>query len=577
MSNHSLKKQIAVANKQIPADLVIKNGRIIDVFTLSILEADIAIADGMIVGLGHYDGKETIDATGKYISPTFIDGHVHIESSMVTPKEFAKLLVPRGVTTVVTDPHEIANVSGEKGIEFMLQNSENLPLEVLVNLPSSVPATRFESSGAVLKAEDLRPSFNHERVIGLAEVMDFPAVRDANDDMLAKLQGAKDHQGVIDGHGAGLDSTGINIYRTAHISTDHECVTADEALERVQRGMHVLIREGSVAKDLKQILPAVNERNVRRFLFCTDDKHLDDLLTEGSVDHNVRLAVSEGLDPFMAIQMASLNAAECYGLAQQGAIAPGYKANIMLFDELENIYASTVITNGEVVAKSGQLVIKPANETSEPKELMHSVNLKSISIEQLQINMKNNKANIIEIIPNQLITNHVVEEVVVENGTFRIDTDRDHLKLVVAERHHQTGNIGLGIVKGFQLKDGAIATTIAHDSHNVVAVGTNDQDLLMAIKEMEKIQGGIVLVKDEKVLASLPLSIGGLMSPLPYEQVNKELHVLHEALKGLDISNAFNPLLTLSFLSLPVIPCLKLTDKGLFDFTSFKHIGIEAD
>ncbi|TYR79189.1 adenine deaminase [Priestia megaterium] len=576
MSKTSLKKQLAVANKRIPADLVIKNGKIIDVFTLTIIETDVAVADGFIVGIGQYEGHHVIDAKGKYISPTFIDGHVHIESSMVTPQEFSKLLVPRGVTTVITDPHEIANVSGTKGIEFMLKDSENIPLDVFVNLPSSVPATPFESSGAILKAADLQPFFSHPRVIGLAEVMDFPAVRDGDDDMLAKLEAATNASTVIDGHGSGLDETGVNIYRTAHISTDHECVTAKEAIERIQRGMYVLIREGSVAKDLKQLLPAVNEQNVRRFLFCTDDKHLDDLVTEGSVDHNVRLAIELGLNPLMAIQMASLNAAECYRLPNQGAIAPGYKADFMLIEDLANLSASSVYKNGRLVAEHGYMVEAETKSSNVPAALMNSVRTQLCTADDLAISLHSPKANIIEIIPNSLITNHIVEEVTIKNDAFEPSVERDQLKLVVAERHHKTGNIGLGIVKGFQLKEGAIATTIAHDSHNIVAVGTNDADLLKAIQGIEEIGGGIVIVKDEQIIGSLPLPIGGLMSPQPYKAVNQALQVLHESLHGLKINTTFNLLLTLSFLSLPVIPCLKLTDKGLFDVKQFKHIAVQA-
>ncbi|MCZ8497153.1 adenine deaminase [Priestia megaterium] len=572
----TLKKQLAVANKKTLADLVVKNGKIIDVFTLSIIEADIAIADGVIVGIGQYDGNNVVDAKGKYISPTFIDGHVHIESSMVTPKEFSKLLVPRGVTTVVTDPHEIANVSGKSGIEFMLQNSDSIPLDVFVNLPSSVPATPFESSGAVLKAADLAPFFSHSRVLGLAEVMDFPAVRDGDDDMLDKLQAANDANGVIDGHGSGLDATGVNIYRTANISTDHECVTAEEAIERIQRGMYVLIRQGSVAKDLKQLLPAVNERNARRFLFCTDDKHLDDLLTEGSIDYNVRFAIELGLDPLIAIQMASLNAAECYGLKDRGAVAPGYKADFILLDDLTDISAAHVYQNGELIAENGEMLSVQEEQIDLPTELMNSVHLKEFSIKKLTIPLQHNRANIIEINPNSLLTNHIVEEVQVKQNEFQPSVENDQLKMAVVERHHLTGNIGLGIVKGFQLKDGAIATTIAHDSHNIVAVGTNDEDLAKAIAAIEEIGGGIVIIKDNEVIGSLPLSIGGLMSPHPYNEVNSLLKQLHGALHELDISQKFNPLLTLSFLSLPVIPCLKLTDKGLFNVKEFKHIPVQA-
>ncbi|WP_110113544.1 adenine deaminase [Bacillus sp. CGMCC 1.16541] len=575
MNNTFLQKQIASANKQMPVDLVIQNGKIIDVFTLSIIEGDIAIHNGQIVGIGDYEGIQTIDANGKYISPTFIDGHVHIESSMVTPSEFAKLVVPRGVTTVITDPHEIANVAGSKGIQFMLDDSEDLPLDVFVNLPSSVPATPFENAGAVLRAADLEPFFSHPRVLGLAEVMEFPSVRDGENDMLDKLLMAKKRGAVIDGHGAGLDATGINIYRTAGITTDHECITADEALDRVKRGMYVLIREGSVAKDLKQLLPAVTERNARRFLFCTDDKHLDDLLTEGSVDHNIRLAIKEGLDPLIAIQMASLNAAECYQLNGKGAIAPGYDADLVLLNDLHTLEIDSVYKNGMLVAKKNEF-LNDSNKTTDSSSLQQSVHLPEITTTSFQLPISTGKANVMEIIPNSLVTNHLVEDVQTTNGYFEPSTERDQLKMAVIERHHLTGNIGLGIVKGFELKSGAIATTIAHDSHNIVAVGTNDEDLVLAVQTIQQIGGGIVLVKDGCVLHSLQLSIGGLMSTQNVNEVNDTLTHVHEALHELDVTEAFNPLLTLSFLSLPVIPSLKLTDKGLFNVKTFQHLKVEA-
>ncbi|MBM7704314.1 adenine deaminase [Metabacillus iocasae] len=576
MNKTFLQKQISAANKQIPVDLVIKNGKIIDVFTLSIMEGDLAIHNGQIVGIGDYEGVKTIDAKGKYVSPTFIDGHVHIESSMVTPREFAKLVVPHGVTAVITDPHEIANVAGADGIQFMLDDSENLPLDVFVNLPSSVPATPFENAGAILRAEDLEAFLSHPRVLGLAEVMDFPSVRDGADDMLDKLMMAKKQGRIIDGHGAGLDATGINIYRTAGITTDHECIKVEEALDRVKRGMYVLIREGSVAKDLKQLLPAVTERNARRFLFCTDDKHLDDLLTEGSIDHNIRLAIQEGLDPLIAIQMASLNAAECYGLEGKGAIAPGYDADFVLLNDLHTLQIDSVYKDGTLVAQNHQLIYETKDRQSDVTPLLNSVKLPALTTDSLQLPISTGKANIIEIIPNSLVTNHLIEQVDTQNGFFQPSIQHDQLKMAVIERHHLTGNIGLGIVKGFELKSGAIATTIAHDSHNIVAVGTNDEDLLLAVQTIHEIGGGIVIVKEGRVLHSLQLSIGGLMATTCMEEVNDTLTHVHDALHDLHITDSFNPLLTLSFLSLPVIPALKLTDKGLFNVQTFEHISVEA-
>ncbi len=576
MNKTKLCTQISASGKKIPADIVIKNGKIIDVFNLDIIEGDVAISEGMIIGIGNYEGNITIDAQGRYISPAFIDSHVHIESSMVTPREFSKLVVPHGVTTVITDPHEIANVAGSKGIKFMLDDSVHLPLDVMVMLPSSVPATPFENAGAVLHAEDLKPFYKHPRVLGLAEVMDFPSVRDYSPDMINKLADAVAGNALIDGHAAGLDETGINIYRTAGISTDHECTNAEEALERLRRGMYLLIREGSVAKDLKSLIPVVNERNARRCLFCTDDKHLDDLLVEGSVDHNVRLAIQEGLDPLLAIQMASLNAAECYQLKRKGAIAPGYKADFLLLDNLENVEIYQVYKDGKLAAEQGVCAASFLAHETETDTLMDSVHTAALTQGHFSITMTNPLAHVIGIIPNSLVTKHLIEEVNVQNAQFIPSIEKDQLKLAVIERHHHTGNIGLGIVKGFGLTSGAIATTIAHDSHNIVAVGTNDDDMLYAVEELKRLQGGITIVQNQQTIASLSLPIGGLMTNQPFGQVNESLHKLDAALKQIGASQAFNPLLTLSFLSLPVIPELKLTDKGLFDVKTFKHINVQA-
>jgi adenine deaminase len=576
MSQLKYSKQIAASSKKTPADIVIKNGKIIDIFNLEIIEGDVAISDGMIVGIGDYEGDIIIDAQGRYISPAFIDSHVHIESSMVTPKEFSKLVIPHGVTTVITDPHEIANVAGVRGIQFMLDDSDHIPLDVMVMLPSSVPATPFENSGAVLNANDLKPLYQHPRVIGLAEVMDFPSVRDCSPQMVDKLTDAASLGTIIDGHAAGLDETGINIYRTAGISTDHECTTVEDALERIRRGMYVLIREGSVAKDLKTLISVVNERNARRCLFCTDDKHLDDLLEEGSVDHNIRLAIQEGLDPLLAIQMASLNAAECYGLKGKGAIAPGYQADFLLLDDLESIDIFQVYKNGKLVAEQGVCLSSSSGQKTRVDELVGSVHVPYLTYKDLQITIKDHLANVIGIIPNSLITNYLIESVNVCGQEFAPSIENDQLKIAVIERHHMTGNVGVGIVKGFGLTSGAIATTIAHDSHNIVVVGTNDEDMLHAVAELKRQEGGITIVENHQTLATLSLPIGGLMTVQPFQQVNESLHKLNYALKQIGASDKFNPLLTLSFLSLPVIPELKLTDKGLFNVRTFEHITVQA-
>ncbi|MCF6411345.1 adenine deaminase [Pseudalkalibacillus salsuginis] len=570
-----LKKRIAVASRQIPADIVIKNARIIDVFNIEIIAGDIAIADGIFVGIGEFNGTQVIDAENRFICPSFIDGHVHIESSMVTPAEFAKVVLPHGITTVITDPHEIANVSGKEGINFMLDNSENLELDVFIMLPSSVPATSVENSGAKLSASDLEPFYHHKRVLGLAEVMDFPSLRSADDELVDKIAMTSNYSPNMDGHLAGLGTDAINIYKAAGVQTDHECNTVEDALERLKRGMYLLIREGSVAKDLKSLISVVNQNNARRCLFCSDDKHLDDLIQEGSIDHNVRLAIQSGLDPLIAVQMASLNAAECYGLKQKGAIAPGYEADFLLMDDLDSIDIKEVYKSGKLIAREGEYVGKLVKKKNPGQKLLNTVNVSGINKKDLQITIgKSGLANIIGIIPNQLTTNHLQEQVVVENGVFVPSREKDQQKLVVVERHKHTGNVGLGIVKGFALENGAIATTIAHDSHNIVATGTNDEDLLLAIQTLKEINGGLVIIKNGKVLVSLALPIAGLMSDQGFHSIATGLHQVKQGLLDLGFKSGFNPFLTLSFLTLPVIPALKLTDLGLFDVKTFQHIEV---
>jgi adenine deaminase len=578
LEKSSWKKRVLTAAKSEPADLVIKNGRIVDVFNLSLYEADIAITDGVIVGIGQYEGKETVDATGKYVCPGFIDGHVHIESAMVTPEEFAKVVVPHGVTTIIADPHEIGNVSGSKGIQFMIDHAKNIPLNVYYMLPSCVPATPFENAGAVLAAEDLAPFYESEYVLGLGEVMDFPSVFHFEEGMMRKISDALERGVCVDGHAAGVNADGINVYRTAGIRTDHECVNAEEVTERLQRGMYVMLREGSAARDLRVLLKAVNEKNARRCLFVTDDKHLDDLLAEGSIDYNVRVAIEEGFDPLLAIGMATLNAAECFGLKGKGAIAPGYDADLLLLDSLSDVTVCSVYRGGRLVAENGECLPfgVGADASSIPLELMNSVRIGKILEKDLVLLVEEGaaEANVIEIVPNSLVTKRSREKVNVSGGAFQPSVQDDQLKLIVVERHHRTGNIGMGIVKGLGFKRGAIASTVAHDSHNIVAVGTNDNDLYTAIKTIEAMNGGLVVINNGEVLASLPLKVSGLISTKDYRTIVQELKGLDAALEQLGFGGGFNVFQTLSFLALPVIPELKLTDMGLFDVVEFKHIGL---
>jgi adenine deaminase len=577
---NQLARRISVASGKEPADTVIKNGKIIDVFNGEFMEGDIAIVDGYIAGIGQYQGMNVIDAQGCYVSPAFIDGHVHIESSMVTAAEFAKVLLIHGVTTVIADPHEIANVLGAAGIQYMLDSSENLPFDFYFMLPSCVPATEFENAGAHLFAKDLKPFYQHPRVLGLAEVMNFPAVLNGEEDMLSKISDAKKAGKKIDGHAAGLAAQDLNVYMAAGIRTDHESTTAREAKERLRKGMYLMIREGTVAKNLLELISVVNERNSRRCLFVTDDKHLDDLLHDGSIDYNVRLAIAAGISPITAIQMATINVAECFGLDNKGAIAPGYKADFLLLDDLEKVRISAVFKDGKAVVENQKLVMEITSPVlpNEMASITSTVRFHELTANHFDIVLPSASANIIEIIPNSLVTKHVIEEVVIDQcGKFHPATSADQLKLAVIERHQLTGNIGLGIVKGLGLKSGAIATTIAHDSHNLIVAGTNDQDMLAAANAIKDIQGGMVVVNHGKVVSSLELSIAGLMTDLPYQAVYSRLMDLNRALDELGASSLFNPFLTLSFLSLPVIPELKLTDKGLFQVSKFKHISIEVE
>lgn len=574
-----LKKRIAVSQQKQPADFILRNARVADVFSLLWTTADLVVTDGMIVALdstGAFEALNEMDAQGRYVVPGLIDGHIHIESSMLTPSAFGDVLLPHGVTTVVTDPHEIANVSGMEGIQFMLDDAKNSPMDIFVMLPSSVPSTSFENAGAKLEASDLQPLLSHPSVLGLAEVMDYPSVLGGNEQMLAKLAMTQDATLRIDGHGAGLQNDQIRGYRAAGIQTDHECVTADEARNRVAQGMYVLIREGSAAKNLNDLLPAVTPHNARRFLFCTDDKHLDELVSEGSIDHAIRLAIAAGMAPLQAIQLATLNAAECYGLSQKGALAAGFEADFVLLDDLESFKIAAVWKKGMQITEDGNMVIATQSGTACPVNIRHSVHLPDLTEADLSIPFQNGTtANIMKIIPNQLVTEHIIERVDVVDGAFVPSLEHDQLKLAVIERHHLKHTIGLGIVKGFGLQKGAVATTIAHDSHNAIVLGANDTDMIIAVKALQDMQGGLAVVNEGRVISSLALPVAGLVTQAPLEAALDTLADLHDAMHTIHPTLDFHLFLTLSFLSLPVIPALKLTDTGLFDVTSFTHIPVE--
>lgn len=576
---NELKKRIECASNQQQPSLVIKNVTIIDVFQNDRFVADVAVESGYFVGIGTYSGKEEIDGTGKYICPGLIDAHAHIESSLVSPREYYKEALKHGITSMITDPHEIANVLGVKGIELMLHLTKEIPFDMYIMLPSCVPATTFEHSGATLLAKDLKPLYHHEKVIGLAEVMNFPAVLNGEEDMLQKLLDASTLGHQIDGHGAGFDLNQLNAYLTAGILTDHECHTAQEVIDRLRRGMYVLMREGSVAKNLKDLIQVASLANSRRICFCTDDKHIDDLIKEGSIDQAIKLAVHSGLKIETAIQMSTLNTAECYQLKHKGAIAPGFIADFILLDDLETFNIHAVYKNGTCVVHENKLLIDDL-PMQVPMIVENSVHLpKDLNVTSFEISSKDcNVLNVIELIPNKLETIHRQYALTDLNMTDQVHSSVEHdlLKVAVIERHHFTGNIGLGMLKGLKLQAGAIATTISHDSHNLIVCGVSDEEMLFAAKTLEAIKGGIVVVKDQKVLAQIPLEIAGLITARSCDEVVQELHHLHEALECLSPQLNFNPFLTLSFLTLPVIPTLKLTDKGLFDVNRFEFISVTA-
>lgn len=573
MNKFNFIEQIKGANKSIPCDLVIKNISIIDVFGQETFISDVGIKNGYIVGIGNYHGNEIIDGTGKYICPGLIDAHAHIESSLTTPAEYCKAALLHGVTSLIADPHEIANVLGLDGIKLMLKLSEGLPFNFFFMLPSCVPATSFENSGAILTSNDLSNLYSNAQVLGLAEVMDFPSVINCEEDMINKIYDAKNLNLRIDGHGAGLNMEALNAYCTANIRTDHECHLKEEVTDRIRRGMYVLIREGTVAKNLKELIKVASIKNSRRLCFCTDDRHIDDLILNGSIDSSIRYAIKAGLNPETAIQMASLNSAECYKLNDLGAIAPGYKADFIILNNLENFQIQSVYKDGQLVADNGILV---KNNIPTPKiKTTNSLNIKDLLKDKLDITLYNKSIiNVIKVIPNKLETIHLREPISSPSNKFIADIEKDLLKVAVIERHKGTGNVGVGIINGMELKSGAIATTIAHDSHNLIVVGTNDSDMLFATEKLKEIGGGIIVVEDGKVLSSIKLEIGGLITDRPINSIMNDLEELHNSIKKVAPTINFNPFLTLAFLSLPVIPDIKITDKGIFDVKKFDFIDI---
>jgi len=555
----NIQHKLSVARGEQRAELLFKNARVVNVFSGEIHKTNVAVEDGRIVGFGDYRAKTTIDLRGAYLAPSLIDGHFHIESSMLTAPELVRAVVPHGTGAVVIDPHEYANVLGLDGIRYILESTKNLPVDFFVMLPSCVPATPLETAGARLTAEDLKLMMHDKRIAGVAELMNFTDVFLGAKSELAKIAAGKGK--AIDGHAPGLRGENLNAYALAGVRSDHESVKPEEAREKLRLGIHVLLREGSAARNLEHLLPIINEYNSQNCSFVTDDKLAGDLVNEGHIDHAVRKAIKGGVPPIAAIQIATINTARHYRLQNLGAIAPRYWADFIVLDDLKKFRVRQTWKKGVLVAENGKFLGKSPAKVPLPRSTM---NLR-YSPKDLIVRA-NGKRNIrvIEIVPDQAVTKETTSPPKIENGEVVADTARDILKMVVIERHHATGNVGVGFVRGFKLKRGAIASTVAHDAHNVIAAGANDADILFAIQELERLQGGQIAVTNGKVLAELPLPIAGLVTDQPLAKAMKLIDDLNAAARGLGCDLAA-PFMTMSFLSLSPIPALKLTDQGLID------------
>ncbi|AKJ43853.1 adenine deaminase [Pragia fontium] len=563
-----------MAAGRIPADLLIINCKVVNVFDQTLMDGPLAIGCGKVIGCGDYQAKQILDAKGGYVMPGLIDGHVHIESSSLTPPQFARCILPHGTTTVIADPHEIANVCGLDGIRYMLDSSRDLPLNVRVMLPSCVPATPFEQAGAILEAEDLEQLIDYDGVLGLGEVMDYPSVINHAPSMMNKIMMARRHDRVIDGHSPGMKGKDLTAYVMSGVMTDHECSRREEMLERLRLGMYILLREGSTCKDLLNLIPEITPANSRRCVMCTDDREPSDILSTGHINKSLRLAVEAGLDPLMAISMATLNAAECFRLRHKGALGPGYDADILIVDNLEEFNAKHVFTAGKEIARDGKMLVELPNII--PDSVRNTVRLAPLTEDNFKLPLTSNTVRAIGVKPRSVVTQNLELPVVPDaQGLFTSQLNPGLNKLAVIERHHATGNMGLGVLANYGLQGGAIAISVAHDSHNIVVVGDNDADMLTAVKDVEAMGGGFTLCREGKILAHLPLPVGGLMSDKSAQEVAEQIeHMLKLAHAEFHINENIQPLMTLVFMTLPVIPTLKLTSTGLFDVVKFQPVEV---